>query len=354
MKALVLSGGRGTRLRPLTYSGAKQLVPIANKPVLFYVLEDLVSCGIEDIGIVVGDTADQIREAVGDGSRFGARVTYIPQDSPAGLAHAVKVAREYLGDGRFVMYLGDNFIQGGIARFKREYEASEGSASVLLYPVPNPELFGVAEVEGGRLVSLQEKPAVPRGNLALVGIYFFDATIHRAVESIRPSHRGELEITDAISWLIDNGHEVGWQQVSGWWIDTGKMDDLLEANRLVLATLEPSIEGAVDETCAIQGTVLVGKGASIKGSTLRGPLAIGAGTRVEQSYIGPFSSVGDNCLIRGSEVEHSIVMAGTRILDVPYRIDDSLIGRDVTVTAASSRPATCRLMLGDHSKVSVP
>jgi glucose-1-phosphate thymidylyltransferase len=354
MKALVLSGGKGTRLRPLTYTGAKQLVPLANKPVLFYVIEDIVDSGVVDIGIVVGDTADQIRAAVGDGSRFGARVTYIPQDRPAGLAHAVKISRHFLGDDTFVMYLGDNFVEGGITAFVDDFSRSSANASVLLYQVPNPQQFGVAELENGRLIGLEEKPKEPRSNLALVGIYLFDRTIFEAVESIGPSGRGELEITDAISWLLAHGFDIDSRELTGWWIDTGKMEDLLDANRLVLQSISRDLSGSVADDCTIQGNVVVAEGATITASTLRGPLVIGRGARIEHSYVGPFSAVGDNCVIRHSELEHSIVMEGAQILDVPVRIEDSLIGRDAIVTRAETKPAAYKLMLGDHSKVGIP
>jgi glucose-1-phosphate thymidylyltransferase len=353
LKALILSGGKGTRLRPLTYTGAKQLVPLANKPVLFYVIEDIVAAGITDIGIVVGDTADQIRKAVGDGTDFGARITFIDQDRPAGLAHAVKIARDFLSGDKFVMYLGDNFIQEGIAGFVEEFRASPANARILLYKVPNPEQFGVAEIQDGRIVGLEEKPRIPRSDLALVGIYLFDSHIHQAVDSIAPSWRGELEITDAIRWLVDSGLDVRPQELTGWWIDTGKMEDMLDANRLVLQNIARDIGGMVAEDCTIQGNVVVSPGATIVGSTLRGPLVIGSGTRIENSYVGPFSAIGNDCLIRHSEIEHSIVMERTRIVDVPHRIEDSLIGRDVELSRSTSKPVAYKLMLGDHSRVGI-
>lgn len=354
MKALILSGGKGTRLRPLTYTGAKQLVPLANKPVLFYVIEDIVSAGITDLGIVVGDTADQIREAVGDGQRFGCRVTYIEQDRPGGLAHAVKAARRFLGDERFVMYLGDNFIQGGIRCFVDLFRDSSDAAHVLLYSVPNPSSFGVAEIADGRVVSLEEKPVLPKSDLALVGIYLFGPEIHAATNAVSPSARGELEITDAISALIASGANVRPHVIDGWWIDTGKMDDMLDANRFVLLETKARIDGWIGDDCTIQGAVVVEEGAEVVGSTLRGPLAIGRGARVENAYIGPFSAIGGGCLIRGSEIEHTIIMEGSRILDVPYRIEDSLIGREVVITQSGSKPRGLKMMLGDHSTIGLP
>lgn len=353
MKGLVLSGGKGTRLRPLTYTGAKQLVPLANKPVLFYVLEDLIRAGIEDIGIVVGDTADQIREAVGDGSAFGCAVTYLPQDHPGGLAHAVKVARSFLGDDDFVMYLGDNFIQGGISSYVEAFRASDAAAHLLLDRVPNPESFGVAEVVDGRIVSLEEKPAQPKSDLALVGIYLFRAAIHAATEAITPSWRGELEITDAIRYLLDQQAVVVPHILDGWFIDTGTMEDMLGANRLVLLELCGRIDGEVAEDCLVQGNVVVEAGAKVRNSTLRGPLIIGAESRIEDSFIGPFTAIGPHCVIERSEIQHTIVMQRSQILDVPHRIEDSLIGCDVTVQRSPRRPHGYKLMLGDHSKVGI-
>jgi glucose-1-phosphate thymidylyltransferase len=351
MKGLVLSGGTGTRLRPLTYTGAKQLVPLANKPVLFYVLDDLVHAGITDIGIVIGDTGDQIRAAVGSGEAFGCRITYIQQDRPGGLAHAVRTARPFLGDERFVMYLGDNFIQGGIRRYVEDFHSSEAAAHLLLYRVPNPQDFGVAEIRDGVIVRLEEKPKEPRSDLALVGIYLFDHTIHDATERISPSWRGELEITDAIQAVLTAGHTVRPHVLDGWWIDTGKMEDMLDANRLVLLDMRRRIDGTVSSDSTLQGHVIVEQGATVVSSTLRGPLIIGSGARIENSYIGPFSAIGSDCVVRESEIEHTIVMERSCVLDVPHRIEDSLIGRDVTISRSPSRPRAYKLMLGDHSKV---
>lgn len=353
MKGLVLSGGKGTRLRPLTYTGAKQLVPLANKPVLFYVIEDIVAAGITEIGIVVGDTADQIEAAVGDGSVFGCCVTYIRQDRPDGLAHAVRTARPFLRDDPFVMYLGDNLIQGGIASYAQRFCAAQDDAHLLLYRVPNPQEFGVVEVIDGQIVALEEKPRVPRSDLALVGIYFFSAKIHAATDAIAPSWRGELEITDAIRELMAAGGTAQPHILPGWWIDTGKMEDMLDANRQVLCEISPRILGAVGDECIIQGTVVVEAGATVSHSTLRGPLIIGAGARIEHAYIGPFSAIGPGCIVRESEVEHTIVMERSQILDVPHRIEDSLIGRDVVLTRSHTKPRAYKLMLGDHSRVGI-
>ena len=354
MKALVLSGGKGTRLRPFTYTGAKQLVPLANKPVLFYVLEDIVAAGITDIGIIVGDTADQIREAVGDGGDFGASVTYIPQDRPAGLAHALTTARGFLENQRFVMYLGDNFIQHGIERFVRDFANSSNNAAILVYEVADPGQFGVAEIDNGRLVGFVEKPKSPRSNLAVIGIYFFDHHILDAAGRVTPSWRGELEIGDAVMELLGAGFDVGVHQVDGWWIDTGGVSDMLDANRLVLQDLVPRVLGTISADSTVQGKVVVEQGATVRGSTLRGPLIVGAGAMINASYIGPYTAIGANCVVERSEVQHSIVMEGTRIVGVPHRIDDSLVGRDVTVTSSTLRPTACRLTLGDHSQVVLP
>jgi glucose-1-phosphate thymidylyltransferase len=353
VKGLVLSGGKGTRLRPFTYTGAKQLVPLANKPVLFYALEDLVAAGITEIGLVVGDTADQIKAAVGDGSSFGCRVTYIPQERPGGLAHAVRTAAPYLGNEPFVMYLGDNFIQGGIRRFVDAFTASGAAAHILLHTVPNPESFGVAVVEGREVVRMVEKPTNPMSNLALVGIYLFGPEIHHATREITLSLRGELEITDAIQALLDSGHQVVPHVLDSWWIDTGKMEDMLDANRVVLHDLVARIEGAVSEDCIIQGNVVVEAGAVVERSKLRGPLIIGANTRISNAHVGPFTAIGPDCEIVESEIEHSIVMEHTRILNVPHRIEDSLIGRNVVVFQAHGRPRAYKLMLGDHSQAGV-
>ncbi|PWI18439.1 glucose-1-phosphate thymidylyltransferase [Streptomyces sp. Act143] len=353
MKALVLSGGAGTRLRPITHTSAKQLVPVANKPVLFYGLEAIADAGITEVGIVVGDTADEIRAAVGDGSQFGIEVTYIPQDAPLGLAHAVLIAREFLGDDDFVMYLGDNFIVGGITGLVDEFRADRPEAQILLTQVPNPTSFGVAELDAqGRVVGLEEKPKQPKSDLALVGVYLFTPAIHEAVRAIEPSWRGELEITHAIQWLIDNKRDVRSTTISGYWKDTGNVADMLEVNRSVLETVPPLIEGAVDEDSEIIGRVRVEAGAQVSGSRIVGPVIIGAGSVVSDAYIGPFTSVSEDCRIEDSEIEYSIVLRGSSVTGV-RRVEASLIGRDVEVTPAPRNPSAHRLVLGDHSKVQI-
>jgi len=354
MKGLVLSGGKGTRLRPITYTSAKQLVPVANKPVLFRVIEAICEAGITDIGIVVGDTADEIRNAVGKGRRWNVNITYIEQDQPAGLAHAVKISRDFLGNDRFVMFLGDNCIQGGISTLIQQFHESDYNAQIVLKPVSDPQQFGVAEVDDdGRIIRLVEKPREPQSNLALVGIYMFDHHIWEAVEAIKPSFRGELEITDAIQELINRGYHVYPYVHDGWWIDTGKKDDLLEANRLILDELEPIIEGYVDRDSTITGKVIIEPGAEIINSTIRGPAIIGEGTRIINSYVGPFTSIYHHCVIEKSEIEHSIVLEHCSIRDLPHRLEDSLIGRNVEIGRSPLKPKAYRLMLGDNSSVGV-
>jgi glucose-1-phosphate thymidylyltransferase len=344
MKAIIPAGGAGTRLRPITHTSAKQLVPVANKPILFYALEAIAEAGIVD-------TANEVRRAVGAGERWGLRVTYLPQDAPRGLAHCVLIARQFLGDDDFVMYLGDNLLGEGVAEFVRQFSLERAAARILLAKVPDPHRFGVAELdEDGRVVGLVEKPTSPPSDLALVGVYLFDKTIHEAVAAIRPSWRDELEITDAIQWLIDHGHPVRSQVVAGYWKDTGQLEALLEGNRLVLESVDPSVEGKVDEDSRLLGRVVVQPGAEVVRSTIRGPAIIGEGTRVVDSFVGPFTSIYYGCEILRSEIEHSIVLEQSRIVDMA-RIEDSLIGKQVEVTRSRSRPQAHRLMLGDHSRV---
>ena len=353
MRGLILSGGAGTRLRPITYTSAKQLVPVANKPILFYGLEDMAEAGIHEVGIVIGDTGDEIKAAVGDGSRWGLDVTYLPQEAPLGLAHCVLIAREFLGDEDFVMYLGDNLLRQGVKEFVDHFEADRGAAvaQILLCKVPDPQRFGVAELDAdGAVVRLVEKPADPPSDLALVGIYLFDRHIHEAVRAIEASARGELEITDAIQWLLDQGHQVRSQVLDGWWIDTGKLTPLLEANRLILETLDRRIEGTVDEHSRLDGRVVVQAGARIVRSTVRGPAIIGEGTSIVDSYIGPFTAIYHDCEVVNSEVEHSVLLENSRITDAG-RITDSLIGRRAEVTRSELRPRATRLVLGDDSGV---
>lgn len=354
MKALVLAGGSGTRMRPITHSYAKQLVPVAGEPVLFYVLKAIAAAGITDVGVIVGETADEIAAAAGDGSRFGLRLTYLPQGRPLGLAHAVSVARDFLADDDFVMYLGDNFLVGGITDVVTEFRARrDRDAHILLSRVSDPGAFGVAELDdSGRVVGLEEKPNVPKSDLALVGIYLFTPAVHEAVAAIRPSSRGELEITDAIQWLIDHGRTVHSTLVSGYWKDTGNVPDMLEANRSVLETIKPAQEGHIDSDTTVIGRVRIGAGAKIIASRIVGPAVIGPGTEITNSYIGPYTSVSDDCRIQDSEISYSIVLRGCRLSGVG-RIEESLIGRDVEISLSRHTPTVHRLILGDHSKVQI-
>jgi glucose-1-phosphate thymidylyltransferase len=357
MKGLILSGGKGTRLRPLTYTSAKQLVPVANKPVLFFGIESIVASGITEIGIVVGDTREEIRAAVGDGSRFGAKVTYIPQEAPLGLAHAVKISRDFLGDDSFVMYLGDNLIAGGIKSLVDEFRELGCNAQILLAEVANPQQFGVAEVspDSRRILRLEEKPKAPKSNLALVGVYMFDRNIFDSIDQIKPSARGELEITDAIQNLIDRGLEVHPHIVRGWWKDTGKLADMLEANRIVLDSpdLPAAAQGATGENSSIEGRVELGAGVVLVNSLVRGPATIGAGARIENAFVGPYSSIGEGCTLAHCEIENSIVLAGSEIRDIPLRIDGSLVGRNCKIVKTDSKPRAYRFMIGDNSEVGV-
>lgn len=353
MKALILAGGKGTRLRPITFSMAKQLVPVANKPVLFYGLEAIAEAGIRQVGIIVGDTAAEIQRAVGDGSRWGVEVTYIPQPEPLGLAHAVLTAEPYLRDEPFIMYLGDNIVTSSVKPLIEAFEQRKPNALILLAEVPNPQEFGVAELQGERVVRLIEKPKQPPSNLALVGVYLFDPHIFEAARAIKPSWRGELEITDAIQYLIDNGYTVEWQQITGWWKDTGSLDALLEANRLVLEDLHPANAGTLEET-QLHGRVAIGAGSILKRCTVRGPAIIGANCYLEDCYIGSFTSIGDGVRLISCEVEYSIILEGSVVEQVETRIEGSLLGKNVVVRGGAKRPRTMRLMLGDSSLVETP
>ena len=351
MRALVLSGGAGSRLRPITHTNAKQLIPIANTPILFHVLSAIRDAGITQVGVIVGQTADEVRAAVGDGATWGLQVTYIHQESPLGLAHAVLTARDFVRGEPFVMYLGDNVLLEGITHFVREFERTRPDAQIFLARVPEPERFGVAVLEGDRVVRLVEKPREHISDLALVGVYLFDDQVLEAAAGIEPSARGELEITDAIQWLIDHGKTVRAQMVTGWWKDTGKPEDLLEANRMMLSTLAPRVEGEVDADSRLEGTVVVEAGAKIVGSTIVGPAIVGPGTIVEGSTVGPDASISGGCEVRGSGISDSIVMEGCRISGVPG-ITGSILGRGVEVRHA--RPGGMhRLVLGDQSRVEV-
>jgi glucose-1-phosphate thymidylyltransferase len=360
LKGLILSGGKGTRLRPITHTSAKQLVPVANKPVLFYGIEAMAEAGIEQVGIIIApETGQEIREAAGDGSRFGVEITYVVQDEPAGLAHAVLTAEPFLGDSPFVMYLGDNLLQGGISELVAAFREHEPDALILLTPVPDPENFGVAELaeasvagEMGRVVRLVEKPAEPATDLALVGVYMFTAGIHDAARAIEPSARGELEITDAIQYLVDGGLRVEPHIVRGWWKDTGRLEDMLEANRLILDNLIERLDGELIDS-QVDGRVVIEPGARLVRTTVRGPAVIGAGAQLSDCYIGPYTAIGENCSISGAEVEHSILLAGCTVSDLDGRMESSLLGRNVTVRRGDRQPRAYRFMVGDNSDISI-
>ncbi len=355
MKAIILSGGKGTRLRPLTYSGAKQLVPVANKPILFYCIDNIVQAGIKEIGIIISpETGQEIKEAVGDGSSWGTKIEYITQDTPGGLAHAIITARDFLADSSFVMYLGDNLIGTGIEQFINEFNSKNPEALILLKEVDNPKQFGVADVsKEGKVLELIEKPDVPPSNLALVGIYIFAAKIHEAIDRIKPSKRGELEITDAIQELINMDCNVESFVLDMWWLDTGKKDDLLTANAIVLDDwLETDIKGEVDEPSEILGRVAIGRGSVIKNSKIRGPVVIGENTLIENAFVGPHTSIGDNVKIIKSSVEHSVILNDSELKDIE-RLEESLMGRSVRIFKNNTTHKALRLMVGDDSIVEV-
>lgn len=351
MKGLILSGGHGTRLRPITYTQAKQLVPVANKPILFYGIEALKETGISDIGIVVGDTKDEIKKAVGDGSRWEVKITYINQEKPLGLAHAVLISEEFLQDSKFIMYLGDNIIKGGVKDFVEEFKKESPTSQILLVKVSHPEQFGVAELAHDKVIRLVEKPKNPKSDLALVGVYLFDSHIFKAVKAIDYSARGELEITDAIQWLIDQRFDVRSHVIKGWWKDTGKLEDLLEANRMMCDELETRILGNVDKESKVEFKVVIEKGACIKNSIIRGPAIVGANTEIINSYIGPFTAISDNCLILESEIEHSIVLEGSKMTSIRNRISDSLIGKNVEISGNKGKVKNHQFMVGDNSRI---
>lgn len=354
MKALILSGGKGTRLRPLTYTGAKQLVPVANKPILWYGIEAIVAAGITDIGIIISpETGEEIKTKTGEGDRFGAKITYILQPQALGLAHAVKVAQPFLGDCPFVMYLGDNLIADNLNSFLEDFQRQNLDALILLRSVSNPTAFGVAKVDDkGRVIKLVEKPKVPPSNLALVGVYFFSTTIHDAISSIKPSARGELEITDAIDVLIEQQKRVEARQLKNWWLDTGKKDDLLEANRIILDTrIESTLEGELDSQSQAIGRVQIGKNSKIINSTIRGPAVIGGDCHIENCFIGPYSSLADGVTLIDADIEHSVILEGAKVLGIDRRIVDSVIGQRAQLKVASQRPKALRFLLGDDSQI---
>lgn len=356
MKGLILSGGKGTRMRPITHTAAKQLLPVANKPILFYAVEAIKEAGISEIGIIISpETGNDVRDIVGDGSRWGIKIEYIVQDEPKGLAHAVKTARDFLQDSTFVMYLGDNLIKDGVKPLVERFEQSKADAFILLREVSNPSSFGVAQLNGnGRILCLEEKPAQPKSNLALVGVYLFNKNIHKAIDEIKPSKRGELEITDAIQRMIDTQNHVASHILTSWWLDTGKKDDMLEANRVVLDEMVDFVhKGKLEGNTIISGRVSVGEGTTLKDCTVRGPAVIGNNCNISDSYIGPFTSIGDGARVSHAELEHSILRENCHIYDFHGRIIDSLIGVNVELTRSHNKPVAYKLMLGDDSKVEV-
>jgi glucose-1-phosphate thymidylyltransferase len=351
MKGLILSGGKGTRLRPLTHTSAKQLVPVANKPVLFYGIEAMAAAGIREVGIIIApETGDEIRATAGDGSAFGVSITYVEQDAPLGLAHAVLTAESFLGDSPFVMYLGDNLLRDGITALVETFVRDSPDALILLTPVPDPENYGVAELSDGRVSQLVEKPSEPKTDLALVGVYMFTSAIFKAARSIKPSPRGELEITDAIQHLVDNGMRVDPHQVDGWWKDTGQVQDMLEANRLILDDIEERCDGELIDS-QIEGRVVIEAGARLERATVRGPAIIGADSRITDAYIGPYTALAENVTIERAEIEHSIVLAGSSVADLDARVEASLIGRNARIGRGAALPKAYRLVLGDNSEV---
>jgi glucose-1-phosphate thymidylyltransferase len=354
MKALILSGGKGTRLRPLTYTGAKQLVLVANKPILWYCIEAIVAAGMTEIGIVVNpETGHEIKTKTGTGDRFGAKLTYLLQERPEGVAHAVKIAQPFLGDEPFLLYLGDNLIEGDLSLFLEAFRAKALDALTLLYPMPDPSAYGVAQLdEQGHLIRFVEKPKEPPSNLALVGIYCFSPAVHQAIASLQPSARGELEITEAIQTLIDTGKAVEALQLQGWWIDTGKRDDLLEANRILLDDrLETEILGNVDAQSRIVGRVKIGAGTTIKNCIIRGPVIVGEACYLENCFIGPYSSIADQVTLRGVDLEHSVVLQGAEVSDIHYRIMDSVIGQRAQLRSSPLHPKAMRVMIGDDCQI---
>src|SRR6476619_475289 len=355
LKGLILSGGAGTRLRPITHTSAKQLVPVANKPVLFYGIEALVEAGVTEIGIIIApETGDEIRETAGDGSAFGTKITYILQDKPAGLAHAVLTAEEFIDGSHFVMYLGDNLLRDGLRGLVSTFREADPDALILLTPVDDPQSYGVAELDGdGGIVRLIEKPKDPPSNLALVGVYLFGPAIFDAARALEPSWRGELEITEAIQGLIDDGHRVQSEIVTGWWKDTGQLADMLEANRLVLEEIETQLDGEIDADSRVEGRVVVEAGARLSGSVVRGPAVIGAGARIEGAYVGPYTSIGENVRICRSEIEHSIVLSGSVVSDLGTRMAASLLGREVKLTRSEGMPKTLRMLVGDKCEIKI-
>ena len=353
VKGLVLSGGAGTRLRPITHTRAKQLVPVAGKPVLFYGLEAMAAAGIREVGIIIGETGDEIRAAVGDGSQFGLAVTFIPQEAPLGLAHAVLTAEEFIGDSPFCMYLGDNLLRDGVAGFVDSFRSGDADAMILLQHVPNPSEYGVAELnDDGTVRRLVEKPKEPQSDLALVGVYLFTQAIFDAARALEPSWRGELEITDAIQGLVDTGLRVEPHVVTGWWKDTGQLADMLEANRLILDQLETDVQGEVIDS-KLEGRVVIQAGATVERCHIRGPVVICSGATVRDAYIGPYSAISEDAHVERAEMEHAILLERSSIVGIDRRIEDSLIGADCQIRRSDAIRSANRLLVGDGSRIEI-
>lgn len=352
MKGLILSGGKGTRLRPITHTSAKQLIPVANKPILFYSLEAMQEAGIKEVGIVVGDTWKEIKENVGDGGKWDLKVTYIHQEAPLGLAHAVMISRDFLGEEPFVMYLGDNILKEGIKRFVKEFEKELPDAQIFVAEVTNPQDFGVVVIRNGKIIKLIEKPRKPPTNLALVGVYIFTHHIFEAVKELKPSWRGEYEITDAINWLLQKGYRINYLKVEGWWKDTGKPEDLLEANRILLEDINREIKGKIKNSI-LRGRIIVEENTVVENSRIRGPVIIGKNCIIKESYIGPFTSINDECEIIKSEIEDSIIMEKSKIIEVDGRIEESIIGKEVMIRRGNTKRNVKKFVIGDHSIINI-
>ena len=353
MKALIASGGHGTRLRPLTHTQNKHLIPIANKPILHYAIEAAVDAGIKQIGIIHNADSNEVPDAIGNGKRWGVKITFIPQKTPAGLAHVVRIAEKFIGKDNFIFYLGDNMVVGGVKRFIDEFEKSDCNCWLTLSKVKDPERFGVPVIKNNRIIKVEEKPSKPKSQFAVAGIYIYDRNIFEAVKKIKPSPRGEYEISDAHTYLIEHGYKVGYSEITGWWKDTGKPSDLLEANRLVLDNIEPNFKGEIDKGSSVLGKVILEEGSKVINSVIRGPAIIGKNAIIENSYIGPFSSIGNNTVIHNAEVEYSIVLRDSKIMNVKLRIEGSILGNDVEIVDANGKPHVHRFMIGDQSRVEI-
>ena len=353
MKGLLTAGGHGTRLRPITHTKNKHLIPIANRPMLTYAIEYLSDVGIKEIGIIVNADDDEIEKSFGSGKKLGVKLTYIPQRAPLGLAHVIKIAEPFIGKDKFLFYLGDNILVGGVRQFVDEFEAAGSNCHLVLSKVPDPERFGVPEISGDQIISIEEKPSNPKSDFAVTGIYLYDSSIFEAVNRIKPSARGELEISNAHQYLLDSGKSVSFSEITGWWKDTGKPSDLLEANRLILDNLHGKNSAKIDNKSFVTGRIVAGKGTTVKNSKVRGPVILGKNVHVENAYIGPYTSISDDCDIIGCEVEYSIVMSGSSLKDVEKRIEASLLGHDVQLSQSNTRPRAHRIMVGDQGRVEV-